>query len=107
MTFIQKLQNRLRTYHAGLPATPEALAVLGRLSKYTGPGMKTPHMAVADSGEVWLEFFGPKRRLGIVLDPNPAESSWFLVVLPESASGLLSATPNFDDLVRRFQENRT
>lgn len=102
-TKIQILQNRLRCYHDKLAATPEAIATLDKMSKYTGRGMKTPHLTVADDGNIWIEFIGPKRRLGIVLDSNPAESSWFLIITPMTADcGRIADTPNFDDLVLRF-----
>lgn len=103
-THIQILQNRLRCHHNHMAATPEALAILDKMSKYTGRGMKTPHLTVADGGEIWIEYFGPKRRMGIVLDPDPAESSWFLIITPSLTAdcGCVVDTPNFDDLVRRF-----
>lgn len=105
-TYIQKLQNRLRTYHKDNPATPDAIVTLDKMSKYEGRGMKTPHMVVCDSGDILLEFFGPKRRLGLVLDPKSAESSWFLILMPLTTdSGWIKDTPNYDDLVRRFLQD--
>lgn len=114
-TKIQILQNRLRCYHDKVASTPQAIAILDKMSKYTGRGMKTPHMTVTDGGEIWIEYFGPKRRLGIVLDANPAESSWFLIRLPLTADcGRIADLPhlednarnkNFDDIVRRFLQD--
>jgi len=107
VTYIQKLQKRLRHYRGNLAAAPEALDILTKMSKYTGHGMATPHMVVSENGEIWIEFFSPKRRLGIVLDPNPAESSWFLILTPSltADNGWVKDTPNFDDIVRRFLED--
>ena len=41
-----------------------------------------PYIAHSEDGSTHFEWIEKEWRLGIVIDPNPQDSSWFLVTMP-------------------------
>lgn len=65
------------------------------------PDASAWHQSEMDDGCCSAERIRDKNRLGIVFDPNEAESSWFYVSLHDKcACGLLSETPIAEILAR-------